>query len=62
MAALPQGRSNSMLVREGGPDYAATNGVRREQDGRHLIHFTTVTLREGFTGLQNPVTLKDKWE
>jgi hypothetical protein len=23
---------------------------------------TSFTLREGFTGLQNPVTLKDKWE
>ena len=23
----------------GGPDYATTNGVRREQDGRHLIYF-----------------------
>ena len=23
----------------GGPDYVTTNGVRREQDGRHLIYF-----------------------
>jgi len=39
MAALPQSWSNSKLLCEGGPDYAANIGVRRQQDGFKLMYF-----------------------
>ena len=41
----------------GGPDYATTNGVRREQDGHHLIY-----IKGRFYRPVEPGDLKNKWE